>query len=125
MRLPSKNIKYKPLDETKNEIRILRFLDLSSTGQTGETVQCSIENVPLQYSSHFRTDSGDLQNKETSVIWDLFTECVGLRDSNLEKTTISKAISIARARNSNYPGRSRYTWGDFEALYTLGAVEAR
>jgi hypothetical protein len=114
-------MQYKPLDKTKNEIRVLRFLDLSSPVLNEDFIQCSIENVPLEGSPHSQSHQGYPQNQKCPMVWDMFTKCVDLRDSTMEQTTLDKATSISLIRNHNQPSNSRYTWGDFEALsYTWG-----
>ncbi|CAN9374413.1 unnamed protein product [Alternaria alternata] len=110
-------MRYKPLDNTKNEIRVLKFVDPSSPVSTGDLVQCRIENVPLkQRSLHFQSGKDHLLSQECPKVWDKFTKCVDLRDATLEQTTIDKATTIGLTRVCNYAGRSRYAWGDFEAL---------
>jgi hypothetical protein len=46
---------------------------------------------------------------------------VDLRDATLEQTTIDEATIVGLTQARNHVGRSRYAWGDFEALsYTWG-----
>ena len=114
-------MQYKPLDKTKNEIRVLRFLDLSSPVSTEDIIQCIIENVPLEGSSHFHSHQGYPQNQRCPMVWDVFTKYVDLRDSTLEQTTLDKATSLGLSQNHIQPSDTRYAWGDFEALsYTWG-----
>jgi hypothetical protein len=115
-------MRYKPLDNTKNEIRVLKFVDPSSPISTGDLVECSIENVPLKESSlHFRSGKDYLPSQQYPKVWDKFTRCVDLRDATLEQTRIDEATNIGLIRAHDHAGRSRYAWGDFEALsYTWG-----
>jgi hypothetical protein len=114
-------MQYKPLDKAKNEIRVLRFLGLSSPVSTKDFIQCSIENVPLGGSPHFQSHHGYPHNQKCPMVWDVFTKCVDLRDSTLEQTTLDRATNLGLVQNHNQHSDSRYIWGDFEALsYTWG-----
>jgi hypothetical protein len=114
-------MQYKPLDKARNEIRVLRFLGLSSPVSTKDFIQCSIENVPLGGSPHFQSHHGYPHNQKCAMVWDVFTKCVDLRDSTLEQTTLDKATDLGLIQNHNQHSDSRYVWGDFEALsYTWG-----
>jgi hypothetical protein len=108
-------MRYKRLDEKKNEIRVLRFVDLSSPFSIGNPIKCSIDNVPLEERSpHSQSDHGHLTNQNRPIVWDGFTNCVDLRDAVLERTKRDEAPSFGLLR-------TRYAWGDFEALsYTWG-----
>jgi hypothetical protein len=120
--LPPYMMQYKPLDKAKNEIRVLRFLDLSTPVSTENPIQCSIENVPLEErSSHFRSDQEYPHTEDCPIVWDRFAKCVDLRDATLEQTNLDKATSMGLSQAHKQPSNSRYTWGDFEALsYTWG-----
>jgi hypothetical protein len=113
-------MQYKPLDKSNNEIRVLKFINLSSPNSVDDSIQCSLENVPLEGPPHAQPHQGYLrQNCPTA--WDKFTKCVDLRDSTLEQTTLDQATSIRLSKNHHHPSNFRYTWGDFEALsYTWG-----
>ncbi|RYN88323.1 hypothetical protein AA0119_g11946 [Alternaria tenuissima] len=113
---------YKPLDNTKNEIRILRFLGLSSSISPEDPVRCSIRNVPLEErSSHFPSDQSYLPDQHRPISRDRFTKCVDLRDATLEKLTVSEAMFTGPNQAHNQVSKSRFVWGDFEALsYTWG-----
>lgn len=115
-------MRYKPLDNTKNEIRILEFVDPPSPISTEDLIQCSIKNVPLQeISPHFRSSNDNMLSQKCPKVWDKFTTCVDLRDATLEQTTIDEATIVGLTQARNHVGRSRYAWGDFEALsYTWG-----
>ncbi|EUC49811.1 hypothetical protein COCMIDRAFT_83693 [Bipolaris oryzae ATCC 44560] len=114
-------MKYRPLDDTKNEIRVLRFLDVSNPVSAENPIKCSIENVPLEYSPHFQPRQESRQGQIDPVAWDVFTTCVDLRDSTLEQTTLDKATYIGISQNHTHTSHFRYAWGDFEALsYTWG-----
>jgi hypothetical protein len=114
-------MQYKPLDKAKNEIRVLRFLDLSSPLSTKDFIQCSIENVPLEYSPNFQSHHGCPHNQKCPMVWDGFTRCVDLRDSTLEQTTLDKTTHLGLSQQHNQHSDYRYVWGDFEALsYTWG-----
>lgn len=114
-------MQYRPLDDTKNEIRVLKFLDVSSPVSTEDSIQCYIEHVPLEYSPHFQPRQENLQCQTDPVVWDVFTECVDLRDSTLEKSTLNETKYLSTIPNHNHTSDFRYTWGDFEALsYTWG-----
>lgn len=113
-------MRYKPLDKTKNQIRVLKFLDPSSPASTEDAIRCSIRNVSLQ-TRHSLPNLKSSQNQEFPIAWDKFTKSVDLRDSTLERTTLDTAIYVDRCWDSNQCGGSRYAWGDFEALsYTWG-----
>ncbi|KAF7671334.1 hypothetical protein GT037_010659 [Alternaria burnsii] len=113
---------YKPLDNTKNEIRILEFIDPFNPISTEELIQCSIKNVPLrEIYPHFRSGKDNMLSQKCPEVWDKFTKCVDLRDAALEQTTIDEATTVGLTHTHNHVGRSRYAWGDFEALsYTWG-----
>ena len=114
-------MKYKPLDDTKNEIRVLQFLNISESHSSQEPIQCSIENVPLEEPQHIEKFHKQLKNQQHRIWWDSFTKDVDLRESTLEQTTLDRSISLGLIQNHNHPGAFRYTWGDFEALsYTWG-----
>ncbi|KAI4648740.1 uncharacterized protein J4E79_009811 [Alternaria viburni] len=102
-------MQYEPLDMTKNEIRVLEFLDLPSPVSTEGIIRCSIRNVSLgtPRQSYFR-------GRKLPSIWDKYTKSVDSRHLTLEQTT--------HAGLHGTPGSgSRYDWGDFEALsYTWG-----
>lgn len=109
---------YQPLDQTKNEIRVLRFLNLTTKLSTQDLIQCSIENVPMDSSFDSPLDH---KHAQTQIVWDAFTKHVDLRDTTLEQTTLDKPTYLGLCRNSDRPGPPRHTWGDFEALsYTWG-----
>jgi hypothetical protein len=120
--LPPYMMQYKPLDKAKNEIRVLRFRNLSSPVSTDDLIQCSIENVPLEERSpQFQSNQEYLQNQNCPMVWDKFTKCVDLRDTTLEQTTLDKATSIGLCQAHTQSSDSRYAWGDFEALsYSWG-----
>lgn len=114
-------MQYMPLDKTRNEIRVLKFLDLPSPVSTEDFISCSVENVPLDGSLHSQSHQGYTQNQKRLVVWDVFTKCVDLRDSTLEQTTLDKATYLGISQNDSQPSDFRYAWGDFEALsYTWG-----
>jgi hypothetical protein len=112
-------MQYKPLD--KNEIRVLRFLNLSSPVSDRDMIQCSIENVSLGDDSHCQSHHGHPLNQKCPMVWDVFTKCVDLRDSTMEQTTLDKATNHGLSQNYDQHSDPRYIWGDFEALsYTWG-----
>ncbi|EMD95085.1 hypothetical protein COCC4DRAFT_53978 [Bipolaris maydis ATCC 48331] len=114
-------MQYRPLDETKNEIRVLRFLDVSSPISAEDAINCSLEHVPLEFFPQFQSHQENPQVKTFPVAWDVFTTCVDLRDSTLEQTRLDKATHTGIAQNHSYNSGFRYAWGDFEALsYTWG-----
>jgi hypothetical protein len=114
-------MQYKPLDKAKNEIRVLRFPDLSSPDATKDSIECSIENVPLEYSPNFQSHHGYPHNQNCLTVWDGFTRYVDLRDSTLEQTTLDETTKLGLSQEHNQHNDSRYVWGDFEALsYTWG-----
>jgi hypothetical protein len=114
-------MQHTPLDNPKNEIRVLRFLDLSKPVSIEEPIRCSIDNVPLEYSPHFQSQKGGLQKQPFPVVWDVFTKCVDLRDSTLEQTKLDRAMYTSLTQRYDKPSVFRYAWGDFEALsYTWG-----
>lgn len=114
-------MQHKPLDKTKNEIRVLKFPDLSARVSTEDFIQCSIENVPLDGAPHFQSHQGYKQHQKCPVAWDVFTKYVDLRDSTLEQTMLDNATYVGLSQNDNQPSDFRYAWGDFEALsYTWG-----
>ncbi|EUC29241.1 hypothetical protein COCCADRAFT_40367 [Bipolaris zeicola 26-R-13] len=114
-------MQYRPLDDRKNEIRVLRFLDVSSPVLAEDPLECSIEHVPLEYCPLFQPLQENLQTQAGPVVWDVFTECVDLRDSTLEQTITHEAKNLGTTRNHKQTSGFRYTWGDFEALsYTWG-----
>lgn len=113
-------MQYEPL-EAKNEIRVLRFLDLHSPVSTKDFIQCSIKNVPLEDSPDFRSHQREPHNQTCPMVWDVFTRCIDLRDSTLEQTTLDKTTILGLSQIYNQHSDSRYAWGDFEALsYTWG-----
>ena len=109
-------MQYEPLDKTKNEIRVLEFLDLPSPVPTEDTIRCSIKNVSLQSSLDSRPHQKDPQKRKFPIAWDKFTKSVDLRDSALEQTTLDAAIHAGLHRRFPQCDGSRYEWGDFEAL---------
>lgn len=112
---------YKPLDKTKNEIRVLRFLGLSNLASTEDFIQRSIKNVPLEDSPRFQSHHGFPQTQKFPIAWDVLTKYVDLRDSTLEQTALDKATHLDLIESHSQPSDSRYVWGDFEALsYTWG-----
>jgi hypothetical protein len=114
-------MQYEPLDGTKNEIRVLRFLDLSNPVSSRDSIPCSIENVPLEGYSNLQPHHGYQHNQNCPMVWDVFTKCVDLRDSTLEQTTLNKTIMHGLSQNYDQHNDPRYIWGDFEALsYTWG-----
>ncbi|KAI4921568.1 hypothetical protein J4E85_008913 [Alternaria conjuncta] len=117
-------MQYEPLDKTKNEIRVLEFLDLSSPVSTEDIIQCSIRNVSLPSSfdsQMYQEDQQDQQDREFPTAWDKFTKSVDLRDSTLEQRTLDAATHARLHRSLPQCSDSRYNWGDFEALsYTWG-----
>ena len=116
-------MQYEPLDKVNNEIRVLRFLDLSNQVSADDFVRCSIENVSLEGPPDFQSHQGYLSNQTCPRLWDRFTKCVDLRDSTLEQTGLDKVTSIGLSQNCDYANGFRYAWGDFEALsYTWGAA---
>jgi hypothetical protein len=114
-------MQHKPLDKTKNEIRVLKFLNCSGPVSTDDCIQCSIANVPLEDSPHFQSHHEHTKNQKHPIVWDDFTKYVDLRDSTLEQTMLDKATHIGLSQNHNQPREFRFAWGDFEALsYTWG-----
>lgn len=117
-------MRYKPLDKTKNEIRVLKFLNSSSAGSTEDTIRCSIRNVSLEIPRHFQSHQDYLQGQKSPIAWDRFTKSVDLRDSTLEQTTLDKATYTGLLQSLDQHSGSRYKWGDFEALsYTWGDAD--
>lgn len=108
-------MQYKSLDKAKNGIRVLRFLNLPSLVLAIDSIERSIENVPLGESPSYQPHQDELWNQRCPAMWDAFTKCVDLRDSSLERT------GLDTSRNDNQLSDFRYPWGDFEALsYTWG-----
>ncbi|KAH6879268.1 heterokaryon incompatibility protein-domain-containing protein [Alternaria rosae] len=117
-------MQYKPLDKTKNEIRVLKFMNSSSPVSSEDTIRCSIGNVSLGISRHFQSHQDSSQGQKSPIAWDRFTKSVDLRDSTLEQTTLDKATHTGLRRSLDQHSNSRYTWGDFEALsYTWGDAD--
>jgi len=114
-------MQYEPLDKTKNEIRVLEFLDLSSPVSTEDIIQCSVRNVSLPSSFDSQLHQKGSQKRKFPIAWDKFTKSVDLRDSTLEQTRLNAAVHAGLHRRYPQCNGSRYDWGDFEALsYTWG-----
>lgn len=115
-------MQYKPLDKTKNEIRVLSFLDPFRPISAEDSIECTLENVPLEDGSFYsQLDQSCTPTQKYPIVWDRFTKCVDLRDATLEKLTLRKALYVGSNQAHNQPASSRFAWGDFEALsYTWG-----
>jgi hypothetical protein len=121
--LPLHNMQYEPLDKTKNDIRVLKFVDPLYPISAEDSIECMIENVPLDEGSFYsQSDQSYIPNQECPMIWDDFAECVDLRDTTLEGLTLDEATT-KRLNNQAHKqlSNTRFAWGDFEALsYTWG-----
>jgi len=109
-------MQYEPLDKTKNEIRVLEFLNLSSPVLTEDIVQCSVRNVSLPSSFDSQLHQQGSQKRKFPIAWDKFTKSVDLRDSALKQTRLDAVIHAGLHRRYPQCNGSRYDWGDFEAL---------
>ncbi|CAN9446056.1 unnamed protein product [Alternaria alternata] len=115
-------MQYRPLDRTRNNIRVLRFLDPFRPISAEDSIECTIENVPLEEGSFYsQSDQSHTATQKYPIVWDRFTKCVDLREATLEKVTLGKALRVYSNQAHNQPTNSRFAWGDFEALsYTWG-----
>jgi hypothetical protein len=120
--LPLHSMRYEPLDKSKNEIRVLRFLGPFRSISAEESIECTIENVPLEEDSFYsQSDQSYTQTQKYPIMRDRFTKCVDLRDAALEELTVEKAIYTGPNQAYSQLNKSRFVWGDFEALsYTWG-----
>ena len=119
--LPLHNMQYEPLNETKNEIRVLRFLGPFRLSAE-KSIECKLENVPLEEGSFYpQLEQSYTPTQKYPIVWDEFTKCVDLRDATLEKLPLGKDLHVGSNQALNQPTSPRFAWGDFEALsYTWG-----
>ncbi|KAH6849524.1 heterokaryon incompatibility protein-domain-containing protein [Alternaria alternata] len=118
-------MQYEPLEKTKNDIRVLRFLDPLRPISAEDSIECTIENVPLEEGSFSpQSDQSYIPNPKCPMGWDRFTKCVDLRDATLEGLTLDEATTEGlRNQAHKQVSDTRFAWGDFEALsYTWGDV---
>ncbi|CAN9346683.1 unnamed protein product [Alternaria alternata] len=115
-------MQYRPLDKPKNDIRVLRFLGPFRSISAEESIECTIENVPLEEGSFYsQSDQSYTPTQKYPIMRDRFTKCVDLRDATIERLTVEKAIYTGPNHAYNQFSKSRFVWGDFEALsYTWG-----
>jgi hypothetical protein len=101
---------YKPLDEKRNEVRVLQFCSRPPSESTQGPIQLAIENVSLdrwtdKYHRHQRDNPTDMRTS-----WqDKYTEAVDLRHC---KDNRSSVVHRGHAKSWN----GRFSWGDFETL---------
>jgi hypothetical protein len=115
-------MQYKSLDKPKNEIRVLRFLGPFRSISAEESIECTIEHVPLEEGPFYsQSDQSYTPTEKHTIMRDRFTECVDLRDATIEELTVEKAMYTGPNQAYSQPSKSRFVWGDFEALsYTWG-----
>jgi hypothetical protein len=109
---------YEPLDEKRNEVRVLRFLNLAPFKSIQDPIQLAIENVSLdrwthKYHRHQRDNPNDMRTS-----WqDKYTIAV---DSRHCKNDQASVVHRKHAKSRN----GRFSWGDFEALsYAWGGSD--
>ncbi|KAI0434771.1 heterokaryon incompatibility protein-domain-containing protein [Xylaria sp. FL1042] len=98
-------VHYKPLDATRNEIRVIH-LHPGASSSAGSVIECTLEHVPLdQYTAEYRTllelDAAAKPPVHQAMLWDLVT---------------TQSVFIDRIQKNPPPGRDffalSYEWGD-------------
>lgn len=103
---------YKPLNEKKNEIRVLQFLKPTQRGSRRKIVHLTLRNVSLdKLTSKYRRSRHNDPDGSNETWRDVYTEIVDLRmrppKPNPESSSYPKHEKIPNGR---------FSWGDFEAL---------
>jgi hypothetical protein len=102
---------YKPLDETMNDIRVLQFEEPWHPDLASERLRLSLKNVSLDRLSDSYVFLGS--NHDVEETWRdqythiLETRCLAPTHSSFSSNTTSRGPCELR---------SRFAWGDFEAL---------
>ncbi|KAH7398122.1 heterokaryon incompatibility protein-domain-containing protein [Cadophora sp. MPI-SDFR-AT-0126] len=126
-------LEYQPLDNSRNEIRLLGILpqlsdELILLGRMdADVIRCTLENVSLDEftgeSKEFMKRKG-LQLYKGHDFWDFCREKTGVPDASTMTHDNQDAVLFKTREIASKPDSARWTWGDFVALsYTWGSFE--
>lgn len=123
-------VQYRPLDTSRNEIRVIHLHPAASQGNvTSDTIECTLQHVSLDdytdaYETFLKLDGDKKSPVYRALLWDLVTTRSAAVEQLWKNAPPGSLINLATAGFSSSPayqqsmfrGATTYRWGDFFAL---------